>query len=69
MGLMVLMCIYIKSTICLHSVSPVTSPTDDPVKSVDDFVPEDALDASFLDDTKDVKEMKPSAAQVDESDR
>ena len=32
-------------------------------------MPEDALDASFLEDTKDVKETKPAAASDDESDR
>ncbi len=53
-------------------VSPVEDhpATPPPVKSVDDFVPEDALDASFLDDTKDVKELRESKpATNEESDR
>ena len=55
--------------LCKCSASPISSPSTEPVKSVDDFVPEDALDASFLEDTKDVKETKPAAASDDESDR
>ena len=32
-------------------------------------MPEEALDASFLEDTKDVKETKPAAASDEDSDR
>ena len=41
-----------------------------PVKNVDDFVPDiGELDASFLEDTKDVKDLNRSLSQEPKSDR
>ncbi len=58
-----------KHDLCI-AVAALQSPSAaEPVKSVDDFVPDDALDASFLDDSKDVKESKPQPNPEDESDR
>ena len=48
----------------------VTSPSQpsEPVSSVEDFVPEEALDASFLDDTKDNKTSRESSQQKEAKD-
>ena len=41
-----------------------------PVSSVDDFVPEEGIDSTFLDDTKDAREVRgPSVGQDEDSDR
>ncbi len=46
---------------------PAQASEPKPVRSVDDFAPDEALDASFLDDTKDVKDSKATAQE--EGDR
>ena len=54
---------------CFNVVTPQTTASLEPVKSVDDFVPEEAIDASFLEDTKETKGNTKQTNLEEESDR
>ena len=56
---------------CYHfTEEPPQDEPPSPVKNVDDFVPDiGELDASFLEDTKDVKDLNRSLSQEPKSDR
>lgn len=47
----------------------MTSASQEPVHSVEDFVPDEGLDASCLEDTKDFQEVKKQAEAGASSDR
>ena len=61
--------VMINNCYCISEEPPQDEPPS-PVKNVDDFVPDiGELDASFLEDTKEVKDLNRSLSQEPKSDR